>query len=55
VAALGPDRTVCIAREVTKLHETFLVGPAGEVRDRLLQGSLKGEFVVLIAPAGFTL
>jgi 16S rRNA (cytidine1402-2'-O)-methyltransferase len=55
VAALGPERTVCIAREVTKLHETFLVGPAGEVRDRLLQGSLKGEFVVLIAPAGFTL
>jgi 16S rRNA (cytidine1402-2'-O)-methyltransferase len=55
VAALGPERTVCIAREVTKLHETFLVGPAGEVRDRLLKGSLKGEFVVLIAPAGFVL
>ncbi len=55
VAVLGPDRTVCIAREVTKLHETFLVGPAGDVRDRLLKGSLKGEFVVLIAPAGFAL
>lgn len=55
VAVLGPDRTVCIAREVTKLHETFLVGPAGDVRDRLLKGSLKGEFVVLIAPSGFAL
>lgn len=55
VETLGADRVVCIAREVTKLHETFLTGPAGEVRDRLLKGSLKGEFVVLIAPAGFTL
>ncbi len=55
VATLGPDRVICIAREITKIHETFLVGPAGEVRDRLLKGSLKGEFVVLIAPAGFIL
>jgi 16S rRNA (cytidine1402-2'-O)-methyltransferase len=55
VERLGPDRTVCIAREVTKLHETWLVGRAAEVRDRLLRGSLKGEFVVLIAPADFTL
>lgn len=55
VAELGEDRTVCIAREVTKLHETFLVGPAADVRDRLLKGSLKGEFVVLIAPEGFVL
>ncbi len=55
VATLGPDRVVCIAREVTKLHETFLVGRAADVSERLLKGSLKGEFVVLIAPADFTL
>jgi 16S rRNA (cytidine1402-2'-O)-methyltransferase len=55
VQKLGPDRVVCIAREVTKLHETFLVGRAVDVRDRLLKGSMKGEFVVLIAPAGFVL
>ncbi|MET0262644.1 MAG: 16S rRNA (cytidine(1402)-2'-O)-methyltransferase [Rariglobus sp.] len=55
VEKLGPDRIVCIAREVTKLHETFLVGRAADVRDRLLKGSLKGEFVVLIAPADFVL
>lgn len=52
---LGPDRVVCIAREITKLHETFLVGTAAEVAARLAKGSSKGEFVVLIAPAGFTL
>ena len=55
VAVLGPDRVICIAKEVTKLHETFLVGLAGEVAARLAKLSLKGEFVVLIAPRDFTL
>jgi len=55
VATLGPERVVCLAREVTKLHETFLVGPAHEVAASLAAGSRKGEFVVLIAPAGFSL
>src|SRR6185369_3153266 len=55
VATLGPARVVCLAREVTKLHETFLVGPAADVRARLAAGSRKGEFTVLIAPADFVL
>jgi len=55
VDILGGERVVCIAREVTKLHETFLVGSAADVRSRLMKGSLKGEFVVLIAPKDFTL
>jgi 16S rRNA (cytidine1402-2'-O)-methyltransferase len=55
VATLGPTRVVCVAKEVTKLHETFLVGPAGEVQARLAKTSLKGEFVLLIAPADFAL
>ena len=54
-ASLGPTRVVCIAKEVTKLHETFLVGPAIEVEARMAKTNLKGEFVVLIAPDGFTL
>jgi 16S rRNA (cytidine1402-2'-O)-methyltransferase len=55
VAALGPERVICLAKEVTKLHETFLVGPAGDVRARLAKTSLKGEFTLLIAPGDFTL
>ena len=55
VAVLGAERIVCIAKEVTKLHETFLIGPAADVHARLLKGSLKGEFVVLIAPKNFAL
>lgn len=53
VAVLGADRVICIAKEVTKLHETFLVGLAGDVEARLAKMSLKGEFTVLIAPKDF--
>jgi 16S rRNA (cytidine1402-2'-O)-methyltransferase len=52
---LGPDRVVCIAKEVTKVHETFFIGSAADVQARLAKASLKGEFVVLIAPADFVL
>jgi 16S rRNA (cytidine1402-2'-O)-methyltransferase len=55
VAGLGAERVICIAKEVTKLHETFLVGTAADVQARLMKGSLKGEFVVLIAPKDFVL
>jgi 16S rRNA (cytidine1402-2'-O)-methyltransferase len=53
VSVLGPDRVICIAKEVTKLHEMFLVGLSGDVQSRLAGSSLKGEFVVLIAPKDF--
>ena len=55
VEVLGEKRAICVAKEVTKLHETFLVGTAEDVRDRLAKTSLKGEFVLLIAPADFSL
>lgn len=53
VSVLGPDRVICIAKEVTKVHETFLTGLAGDVQAKLAKMSLKGEFVVLIAPKDF--
>lgn len=55
VTVLGPSRTVCIAKEITKIHETFLIGTAGEVSEKLSKTSLKGEFVVLIAPEDYVL
>ena len=55
VSTLGPDRVLCVAKEVTKLHETFFVGPAAAVQARLAKASLKGEFVLLIAPPDFVL
>jgi 16S rRNA (cytidine1402-2'-O)-methyltransferase len=55
VATLGENRVVAVAKEVTKVHETFLVGKAADVRARLSKISIKGEFVLLIAPASFEL
>src|SRR6478609_11026381 len=39
VEVLGADRVICIAKEVTKLHETFLIGLAGDVQARLIKVS----------------
>lgn len=55
VEVLGPDRVICIAKEVTKLHETFWIGLSADVQAQLAKASLKGEFTVLIAPKDFTL
>lgn len=55
VATLGGTRVICVAKEITKLHETFFVGPAADVQARLAKASLKGEFVLLIAPEDFEL
>ncbi|HWL15547.1 MAG TPA: 16S rRNA (cytidine(1402)-2'-O)-methyltransferase [Opitutus sp.] len=55
VTTLGGERVICVAKEVTKLHETFLVGPVADVQARLAKTSLKGEFVLLIAPKDFVL
>jgi 16S rRNA (cytidine1402-2'-O)-methyltransferase len=49
---LGNDRHVVIAREVTKLHEEFLRGRAGEVLEILKSRELvKGEITLLIGKA----
>ncbi len=55
VSTLGTERVVCVAKELSKVHETFWVGAAGEVRARVAAASLKGEFTLLVAPADFTL
>lgn len=52
---LGPQRVVCIGRELTKLHETIRTAPLAECIPLLKAGSLKGEFTVAIAPADFVL
>jgi len=49
VTVLGMNRQVVIAREVTKLHEEFLRGRAGELLDRLKERKeIKGEITLLI-------
>jgi 16S rRNA (cytidine1402-2'-O)-methyltransferase len=47
----GDARPACVAREITKLHETFVCGNLAEVEEALRQGSIRGEIVLLIGPA----
>lgn len=48
VAILGPERSVVIARELTKVHEEFIRGTAAGIRDLLRDRELKGEITLLI-------
>lgn len=52
---LGPQRVVCVGRELTKLHETIRTSALAELVPAMKAGSLKGEFTVAIAPADFVL
>ncbi len=52
VEVLGEARHVVVAREVTKLHEEFLRGRAGEVLKNLkARDGVKGEITLLIGKA----
>lgn len=46
-----PDRQIVLARELTKKFEEFLRGKPAELSELTKKRSLKGEFVVMIAPA----
>jgi 16S rRNA (cytidine1402-2'-O)-methyltransferase len=49
---LGPRRVV-MARELTKIHEEFLRGAVGDVREQLAgRASIKGEITLLIERGG---
>ena len=48
--ACGDDRPACMAREITKLHETFVCGSLAEVHDTMRQGKIRGEIVLLVGP-----
>lgn len=50
---LGRNRTICVAKEITKLHESFITGKLYEALEKIKQTPQKGEFVIIIAPQSF--
>ena len=48
----GSDRTVVVARELTKIHEEFVSGPIGTVKEHFddNQEKVRGEFVIIVEP-----
>ncbi|PKL23774.1 MAG: 16S rRNA (cytidine(1402)-2'-O)-methyltransferase [Spirochaetae bacterium HGW-Spirochaetae-3] len=52
IADIDPERRLCVGREMTKIHEEFLVGTAVEVRDALAaRPEVKGEIALLVSGA----
>jgi 16S rRNA (cytidine1402-2'-O)-methyltransferase len=52
VAMLGSSRQIVMARELTKVHEEFLRGTAGELLKALKdRGQIKGEITLVVGPA----
>ncbi|RMH80959.1 MAG: 16S rRNA (cytidine(1402)-2'-O)-methyltransferase [Acidobacteria bacterium] len=51
VKVYGEDLPICVARELTKIHEEYLRGRLGEVIQELeRRGEIKGEVVLLWRP-----
>ena len=51
IAETLPGSRVVAARELTKIHEEFVRGDAGQLRDELKLRPQKGEILLLIGPA----
>src|SRR6266702_1810147 len=51
LAAVAPDARVVVARDLTKVHETFVRGTALDLAARYAAERPKGEVTVVIAPA----
>lgn len=47
------DRHISVAREMTKVHESITSGPVSEVIEKVRSESAKGEFTLIVGPAGF--
>ncbi|CAH1854998.1 16S rRNA (cytidine(1402)-2'-O)-methyltransferase [Convivina intestini] len=49
VKVIGSDRSLVVARELTKRYEEFLRGTAGEILGWVQSHPVRGEFVIMIA------
>ena len=50
----GEDRYICLARELTKAHESIITGSVKEVVQKQSKASGKGEFTLVIGPSGYS-
>ena len=45
---VGPETRICVARELTKIHESLYRGKINTVKEKLLKDAIKGEIVVVV-------
>jgi len=54
LAAVFGDRPICVAREISKMHEEYIRGTAAEVASLFDGKNPRGEFVIVIAGSAKT-
>lgn len=52
IAVCGPERSACVARELSKLHEEVKTASLAELKAHFLKKEVKGEIVVVVAARG---
>ena len=52
---VGEERVIVVGRELTKMHEEIFRGSVREALEYFGKENIRGEFVVAIAPSGYTL
>ena len=45
----GPDREVCVCREISKVHEEYVRGTLAEVKEHFEANAPRGEIVIVLA------
>lgn len=53
LAEVAPDHPTCVARELTKIYETYHRGTATELVNYFTTHPPKGEIVLVLAPASY--
>ena len=43
-----PQRRICVAKELSKVHETYYRGNINEVKNQLKASNVKGEFIIVL-------
>src|SRR6266581_3007155 len=51
MAEILGDREAVVARELTKIYEELVRGPLSRVAEKFKEGKVRGEVVILVAPA----
>ena len=51
---VSAERTICVGRELTKMHEEIWRGSVEAAQQHFNESNTKGEFVVIVAPEKFS-
>lgn len=48
IDAIGMDRQICVVKELTKIHEQYIVGTGSDILGKLEKATIKGEFAIVV-------